>query len=58
MINLDDYPEILTVADVKNILRVGRNKAYNLINTEIPHFKLGKVYCITKNELINYINSK
>lgn len=55
---LEKYPDILTVSDVKDILRIGRNKAYCLIRDEIPHFKLGKIYCITKNELINYINNK
>lgn len=58
MLTLDNYPDILTVSDVKDILRVGKNRVYSLINTEIPHYKLGKIYYITKNDLINYINSK
>lgn len=55
---LSEYPEVLTVDDVKTILRIGRNKAYNLVKTEIPHFQLGKIYCIAKSDLINYINNK
>lgn len=53
-----DYPDILTVNDVKSMLRIGKNKAYHLITTEIPHYQLGKIYYVTKEDLICYIKNK
>lgn len=55
---LCEYPEILTVDDIKKILRVGRNKAYSLVKNEIPFFKLGKIYCISKKDFLEYIDKK
>ena len=56
-LTLDNYPEILTVSDIKTSLRIGKNKAYNLMS-EIRHYQLGRIYYVTKTDLIDYINNK
>lgn len=56
-INLDNYPDVLRINDIKDILRIGRNRAYKII-AEIPHYKFGKIYYVTKVDLISYINNK
>ena len=58
MIILNKYPDILTVKDVMEILRVGKNTAYQLLNSgEIRSRKVGKKYLIPKKSVIDYINS-
>ena len=59
MVNLalDNYPDVLRINDIKEILRIGRNRAYEVI-TEMPHYKLGRIYYVTKADLISYINNK
>ena len=40
--SLNAYPSILTVDDVMEILQIGRNKCYELINSgELKGFRLG-----------------
>jgi hypothetical protein len=37
MINVEDFPPLLTVSEVQQLLRIGRGKAYDMIRTkEIP----------------------
>ena len=55
---MNKYPDILTVKDVMEILRVGKNTAYQLLNSgEIRSRKVGKKYLIPKKSVIDYINS-
>lgn len=54
---LDKYPEILTPEETMKILRIGRNKIYDLIkNKEIKSF--GRPARIAKEHLIEYINKQ
>lgn len=54
---LEQYDDLLTISDVCKILRIGRNKAYELIrNNEIKHFHVGKSLKIPKVYLIEYIH--
>ncbi len=41
--NLNQYPDILTIEDVMDILLIGRNQCYELLNSGRLHgFKVGK----------------
>lgn len=52
-----DYPDVLTVEEVKEILQIGRRTAYRLIErNELQHFKIGTKIRIPKQCLINYLN--
>lgn len=53
---LEDYGDILLFSDIKKILRIGKNKAYELLkNNDIQSFKIGNSYRIPKTEVIKYI---
>lgn len=53
---LDDYPDVLTPTECQNILLVGRNTIYKLLqNNVIKAVKIGKQYRIPKSSLQNYL---
>ncbi len=54
---LSDYPDVLTPSECQNILLVGRNTIYGLLqNNIIKSIKIGKQYRIPKSSLQNYLN--
>ena len=57
--HIRDYPDVLTVEEVKEILQIGRKSAYRLIeNNEIQHFRIGTKIRIPKQCLIDYLNKR
>jgi excisionase family DNA binding protein len=56
---LDNYPDVLTVDDVRQILGLGKNAAYRAIQAgEIPSFKVGpRLIRISKEKLREAINA-
>ena len=53
---LKNYKEILSVEDLCEILSIGKNTAYRLLKSgEIKAIRIGKVYKIPKEYLINYL---
>ena len=52
-----EYPDILCVADVCEILMIGRNRCYELLNSgTLKGFRVGKnTWRIPKNNLALYI---
>ncbi len=56
--NLRDYPDVLTVKDLMDILRIGKNSAYMLLlDGTIKCHRIGKKYIIPKCCLLNYLKS-
>lgn len=54
-----DYNEILTVTEVMELLYIGKNTAYRLLNSgEIQGFRIGRTWKIPKDALTEYILSK
>jgi excisionase family DNA binding protein len=54
-----DPNEIITVEEVMEILKIGRNAMYKLLNSgEIPAFKIGRTWKITNGSIDNYIYKK
>lgn len=52
-----EYPDILSVTMVKEILGIQDSKIYQIIrNKEIRAAKIGKDYKIPKKSLIDYLN--
>ena len=52
----NNYPDLLTIADMQNALGIGRTKAYKLINGgEIKHLRIGKSIKVPKQYLIDFI---
>lgn len=53
---LEEYKDVLKIEDLMNILRVGKNKAYDMLRCgTIPNRKIGREYVIPKIGVINYL---
>lgn len=54
-----DYDEILTVEEVAELLYIGKNTAYALLNSgELRAFRIGRTWRIPKKFLADYIVKK
>ncbi len=54
-----NYDDVLTVSDVAEILYVGRNTVYELLNSgSLEGFRIGKTWRIPKVNLEKYIIDK
>ena len=50
-------PDILSVKDLRCVLRIGRAKAYELVNSkQIASIKVGKKILVPKKSLLDYVN--
>lgn len=55
---VNNIPDILTVNDLQETLKIGRSAAYKLIeNNKIKHFRVGNAIRIPKVALIEYIEN-
>ena len=53
----EQYPDILTVEEVCEALRMGYNAVYDLLNDgKLKAYKNGRVWRITKPALIQYVS--
>ena len=53
----EQYPDILTVEEVCEALRMGYNAVYDLLNEDkLKAYKNGRVWRITKQALIQYVS--
>ena len=53
---LKDYPEVLTVAETAKVLRIGRNKAYEIIKKgKISAIKLSGKILVPKTSLVTFL---
>lgn len=53
---LANYPDILEVEDLQQIFNIGKNQAYDLVNSnQIVSFKIGRIHKIPKANVIAYI---
>lgn len=53
---LKDYKDVLTLEELKEILKIGRTKAYQLLqNKSIKSIKIGTNYRIPKKYVIDYL---
>lgn len=51
-----NYPDILNVTEMAQMLGIGRNQAYRLIKENIiPHRDIGRQHRIAKANIIKYI---
>ena len=53
---LNQYSDIMSVLDVAEVLFIGKNRVYELLeNNAIKGFKIGRVWKIPKEALQEYI---
>ncbi|MGN1467345.1 MAG: helix-turn-helix domain-containing protein [Ruminococcus sp.] len=51
-----NYPDVITIEDLQEMLHIVRNMAYSLIReNKIKTIKAGKKYIIPKINVINYL---
>jgi excisionase family DNA binding protein len=54
-----DYGDILTVDELMEVLKIGRNTAYSLLNSgKIKSVRIGRTHRIPRENVINYIINK
>ena len=52
-----NYPDVVTVEDLQNMLHIGRNTAYGILKDgAIKTIKVGKKYIIPKQSVIEFIH--
>lgn len=50
--------QFYTVTDIRNILTIGTNKAYNLIKSDgFPSIKIGRKYLVPKDEFEKWVKT-
>ena len=53
---LEQFPDILTVKNLQEILSVGRNKAYAILHSgELQYITIGRQIRIPKKYLLDYL---
>ena len=53
------YEDIITIEECCEILRIGKNNCYNLLNSgQIRAFKIGRVWKIPRAAITEYISRK
>ena len=56
MLVLEQFPDILTVKDLQDILSVGRSKAYAILHSgELQYITIGRQIRIPKKYLLDYL---
>lgn len=56
--SMDTLPDVLTVAQLQDYLKIGRKAAYDLIHIgAIKHLKIGRTIRIPKRFVLEYIES-
>lgn len=54
---LEQYDDLITISDLREILNIGRNAAYDLLNQgAIPAFCIGRNWKIPKDAVIFYLS--
>ncbi|HOO05699.1 MAG TPA: helix-turn-helix domain-containing protein [Ruminococcus sp.] len=53
-----EYPDIVTTKQMMQMLRIGRNKAFQLLNSDIPSIRIGRLHKIPKVFIIEYLNKR
>lgn len=55
---LEQYEDVLTIEDLKEILNIGRGSVYDLLNRGvIPALRIGRNWKIPKPAVIEYLDS-
>lgn len=53
---LEQYESVLTVADLQEILGIGRNTVYALLSSgAIPSLRIGKKWRVPKDAVLHYL---
>lgn len=53
-----EYPDIVSPKQMMQMLRIGRNKAFELLKKEIRSIRIGSTHKIPKIYIIEYLNKQ
>lgn len=54
---LEQYEDVMTIADLREVLNIGSNAAYNLLHQgAISAFRIGRTWKIPKKSVIQFID--
>lgn len=54
----NDYSDIVTIDELCEMLRIGKNKAYELLqNGNIKAFRCGRLWIISKTAVEEFVNA-
>lgn len=54
---LEQYDDLIPISDLREILNIGRNAAYDLLNQgAIPAFRIGRNWKVPKDAVIFYLS--
>ena len=54
----NNYPDIVTVKQVGEMLHIGRNNAYALVRSgQVKSVRIGKKYRVPKNWVLDYLKN-
>ena len=51
-----EYPDIVTTKQMRQMLHIGRNKAFELLKGDIHSIRIGSTHKIPKIYIIEYLN--
>lgn len=55
----DTYNDMISIDDLCEMLTIGKNTAYNLLNTnQIKAFKIGRIWKIPRNSVAEFITAQ
>ena len=58
MTNFENIPDVLTVSELQQVLRIGRSTAYRLIKAnEIQSLRIGRSIRVPKSSVIDYVKT-
>lgn len=53
----ENYPDLISVEQLRKMLNIGRNTAYKLLkNNTIKSIRIGKIHKIPKSNVIEYLH--
>ncbi len=56
---LNEFEDVLTVDELCEVLRIGKNAAYRLLKEgKVKGFRIGRIWKISKLSLINYLTGQ
>ena len=54
----NDYPDVVTVKEMQEMLRIGRKAAYDLVHSgTIPSVRIGVSYLIAKKNIEKFLSN-
>ena len=55
----NEYSDVLTIDELCEMLRIGRNKAYELLRSgKIKAFRCGRLWIISKDAVVEFVLGK